>query len=73
MGWETLPAYDVSRILAIVDKNVAVLFDPSSFTLSEGNLTINETLVLVNLKSIDYITLGSHYYATLEIELVEVE
>jgi len=68
LGWDTLSAYNVSRILTIIDKDTAV-----TFAISEENLTILSTNVLVKLVSIDYITPGENYLAELVIELLEVE
>ena len=68
LGWEILFKSEVDRIKAVVEKNTAV-----TFKIAEDNLIINETSVLVTLRPVSYNVPGSEYFASTEIELIEVE
>lgn len=68
LGFDNLTSTEITAILTIVEKNVAV-----TFSVNEKDLTINQTDVLVNVTSINYVTPGSIYLSEMEIELVEVE
>ena len=67
IGWEYLTEAELNKLLAIVEENAAV-----TFVVNDGNLVINETSVMVFIKSVDYEVLGNSYLASTTLELVEV-
>lgn len=68
LSWETLSSSELTTILNIVNLNT-----PVTFSVTDGNLFIGETNVIVRIKSVDYIVPGENYIAATELELEEVE
>ena len=68
LGWDNLVSSELNTILSIVAKNTTV-----TFSVSEENLTIRETNVIVNISNIDYLIPGEGYRASLSIELTETK
>lgn len=66
LGWEVLSKEEVDNILVILAKNTPVVFQ-----ITETNLTIAPTRVIIRLSGIEYSTLGSNYISSLELELEE--
>ena len=66
LGWEVLSKEEVDNILAILAKDALVVFQ-----VTETNLTIAATNVIVKLTQIEYSTLGSGYISSLVLELEE--
>ncbi len=68
LRWETLSLAEITTILGIVDKNIAV-----NFYVDEENLTISTISVIVRIGSIEYSVVGSNYVGSMEIQLEKVQ
>ncbi len=68
LGWELLALLEFDRLSAAADTGTAV-----TFSVTDGNLVINQTNVLARLSQARYIVPGSNYVVGTEIELTEVE
>jgi hypothetical protein len=65
--FEKLTQTEVTQILTEYNKNLAV-----AFAVSETNLTIQTTQVLISLKTRQYLTPGDEYREDFELTLTEV-
>lgn len=68
LSWEVVSESELLSILSIVELN-----SPVSFSVTEDNLTISETSVIVRVGQIEYVIPGGSYYAMFSIELEEVQ
>ena len=68
LSWVDLSYMNLHTILDVVAENSAVEFE-----VSDGNLVINPTDVMVDISNISYSTPGSDYRADVTLQLTEVE
>ena len=67
LSWEILSKSEVETIMTIVNLNTAV-----SFYVLETNLSVAQTSVLLKIKDIEYVIVGSGYKGMMTLELEEV-